>query len=298
MFSLKIAKNFHCKEKKVFLTMVGIYTFCCKALATGFLTSLFSIFLYSVSTLAKDQTLKSPKTQLSHQQQILLKCGYKKKEITLKFPSLLFRSPKPELQGNRVEENLNLRCAGYIPPIPLTALIPNSNTGITLSGYPTFLFYIPDANLEGVEGEFVLYNEKDEKIYTKNIILKEQDSDNILSVELPGSKALPPLEIGKSYYWVFSILFDKVDRSANSDVVGWIKRIEPNSELKHKLETAVVQEKPAIYAANGIWYEALSSLAKLRCSAPNNVTLASDWQSLLQQVGLPEIATKPLTQCN
>jgi hypothetical protein len=289
---------FHCKEKKALLTMVGIYTFCCKALATCFLTSVFSLVLYSFSSLAKDQRLKTHKPQSSHQQQILLKCGYKKKEITLKLPDSVFRSPKPEIQGNRVEQNLKLRCAGYIPPIPLTALIPNSNTGITFSEYPTFLFYIPDADLEGVEGEFVLYNENDEKIYTKSIILKEQDSDNIISVEISGSEALPPLEIGKSYYWVFSILFDKVDRSANSDVVGWIKRIEPNSELKHKLETALVQEKPAIYAANGIWYEALASLAKLRCSAPNNVTVASNWESLLQQVELSEIAIKPLAQCH
>jgi len=172
MFTLKVAKFFHCKEKKLFLTMVGIYPFCCKGLATAFLTSFFSLFLYSVSSLAKDQTFKLHKPQSSYQQQILLKCGYKKKEITLKFSSLLFSSPKPELQGNRVEENLKLRCAEYIPPIPLTALIPNSNTGITFSEYPTFLFYIPDADLEGIEGEFVIYNENDEKIYTKSITFR------------------------------------------------------------------------------------------------------------------------------
>jgi hypothetical protein len=276
--------------------MVALYTSYCQALATVILTSLFTLFLYSFSSLAKAQTFKSHKPESSNQQEVILKCGYRKKEITLNLPASLRINTKPELQGNRVEQDLKLRCGEYSPPIRLTALMPPSNIGITLAEYPTFLFYIPDADLEGVEGEFVLFNENNEKIYTKSVRLK--DTDNIISVELSASPDLPPLAVGKAYYWVFSILFDKVDQSANSDVAGWIKRVETNSELKHQLETALVQDKPAIYAANGIWYEALASLAKLRCSAPNNLTIASNWESLLQQVGLPEISRKPLAQCH
>lgn len=272
------------------------YTSLHKTVATVGLTSLFSLFFYGFSSLAKTPTVKTPTTQSFPQQQARLKCGYMKKEINLKLPVGLLSAKTPDGEGYRVEPDLSRRCGNYSPPIPLTALIPQSNIGITATKHPTFFFYIPDANLQGVKGELVLYNEKNKEIYKKIVGLKANDS--IISFDLSDSPSLPSLEVGKSYYWVFTILFDEFDRSSNSDVAGWIKRVEPNPELKNKLNTALPHQKPAIYAANGIWYEALSSLANLRCSSPNDATLVSDWKSLLQQVGLPEISIKPLAQCN
>ena len=267
-----------------------------KTLATIGLTSLFSLFLYSFSSLVKAQPSKVHKLQHLSQRENLIKCGYRHKEITLNLPASLPLSQVSGQVGNRIEEGIASRCAEYQPPIGLTALIPNSNVGITLAEYPTFFFYIPDVDLEGVEGEFVLRNEENELIYKKTVALK--GSDSVIRVELSDAPSLPPLEVGKSYYWVFSLLLDKVDRSSNTDVAGWIKRIEPNSELQQKLGTAPRQEQPAIYAKNGIWYEALASLAQLRCASPSDSTITSNWESLLQQVGLPEISKKPLAQCN
>lgn len=225
----------------------------------------------------------------------LLKCGYRKKQITLKLPDQLIPETT-QLETNRVERNNNSRCNDYQPPIGLTALMPSSNIGVTLAEYPTFFFYVPDVNLEGVEGEFILRNQDDQEIYKE--IIKLEAGDSIVRVELSPSSALPPLEVGKSYYWIFSLLLDKVDRSSNTDVAGWIKRVEPNSVITNQLVAATDKAKPAIYASNGIWYEALTSLAKLRCASPNDRNILSSWTSLLQQVELPEIAKKPFSQCN
>jgi len=266
-----------------------------KTLATVGLTSLFSLFLYSFSSLVKAQPSKVHKLQLSSQQQNLVKCGYRQKEITLNLSASLPQSEMPQDLGNRIED-IGPRCSSYEPPIGLTALVPDSTIGITLAEYPTFFFYLPDANLEGVKGEFTLENEKKEVIYYKTVLLKA--SDSIIRVELSDAPSLPPLEVGKSYSWAFNLVFDKFDRSDSKYVTGWIKRIEPNSELQQKLGTAPRQEQPAIYAKNGIWYEALASLAELRCASPSDSTITSDWESLLQQVGLPEISQKPLAQCN
>jgi hypothetical protein len=275
--------------------MAAYYTPLRKTLATVGLTSLFSLFLYSFSGRVKAQTFSSYKPKLSNQQEDILKCGYRKKEITLNFLSEQLHSKRPEGQGTRVEPDFEHRCGGYAPPIRLTALIPESNIGMTVAEYPRFFLYIPEADLEGAEGHLVLRNDKNEEIYKQSVKLK--DTDSIVSIDLSGSPSLPPLEVGKSYFWEFWIFFDPPDRSDSTYVSGWIKRVEPNSELKHKLDTALPQEQPAIYAANGIWFEALASLVKLRCSSPNDATLASDWESLLQQVGLPEISRKPLSQC-
>lgn len=276
--------------------MATVSTALHKTLVTVGLASFFNLFLYGFFNLAKAQPLSLPKPKLPNQQIDFLKCGYTKKQIKLKFPEEKISAQVSEMPGNRVEMEMDSRCNDYQPPIGLTALIPNSNSGITLSEYPMFFFYIPDVNLEGVEGELTLRNEQNELVYKQIVPLKA--SDSIVRVEFSNSPSLPALAVGKSYYWMFSLLLDKLDRSGNTFVTGWIKRIEPNSEIKQKLGTALPQAYPTIYATNGIWYETLDSLAKLRCTSPNDAVLASNWQSLLQQVGLPEISQKPLAQCN
>lgn len=255
------------------------------------LVGLIAFFNLVLPDLVQAKLLKPANRQLN-----FLKCGYRKKQITLKLPNKIIKGNFTELETNRVERDNNSRCNDYQPPIGLTALMPSSNIGITLADYPTFFFYVPDVNLEGVEGEFILRNQDNQEIYKEIVALPGGDS--IVRVELAPTPNLPPLEVGKSYYWIFSLLLDKVDRSANTDVAGWIKRVEPNSAIKSQLFAATDKAKPAIYASNGIWYEALTSLANLRCASPHDKTINSNWSSLLQQVELPEIAKKPLSQCN
>ena len=277
--------------------MAVIYTPWRKTLATVGLTSLCSLFLYSSASLANAQTVRTHKPKLSNQQEDILKCGgyrRRKKEISFNLPSSQLATKKPEF-NRRVEQGGGSRCGGYFPPIRLIALIPQSDIPMTIAEYPTFFFYIPDVDLEGVRGELLLRNEKDEEIYRAAFDLKVPDS--ILMVDLSGFPSFSPLEVGKSYRWVFAIAVNPLDRSDDIVVAGDIQRVELSSQLKHKLDTALPQEKPAIYAANGIWQDALASLASLRCASPNDSAMASDWTSLLQQVQLPQISRKPLAQC-
>lgn len=251
------------------------------------------LFLSSFSSLVQAQTLPKTQNQVSARQQNLLKCGYRKKDISLNLQQNALKNPHD--RSLRVEQDNLSRCAGYSPEIPLTALIPPSSRGISMADYPTLLVYIPDVALEGLEGKFILRNEQEEVIYSKKIPLKVPDS--IVSIAISDDPVLPPLDIGKLYSWEFLIIFDQEDWSDTTYVGGSIERIAPNSDLNNRLKTASPEAQPAIYATNGIWYEAVSTLAQLRCSAPNDSTLASDWESLLKQVGLPEISGKFLAQC-
>lgn len=263
-----------------------------KTVATVCLTSLFSLALYGFSSLGKAQTIKSHTGQFSNQKENLLKCGWEK-EINFKLPLGHLLSESYGEVEYRVEAPP--RCGNFIP-IGLTALIPQSNIGITLAEYPTFFLYIPKANLARVEKAYLtIINKKEEVVYKKNMKLKTPDS--IVNIDFSNTPSLPPLEVGKTYRWSFVAIFDEGDPSNSAEVTGWIKRVSIDSKLQHKLDTALPQEKPAIYASNGLWYDALTSLAKLRCSYPNNATLSSDWKFLLQQVGLSAIAIKPLAQC-
>ncbi|MEQ8996361.1 MAG: DUF928 domain-containing protein [Coleofasciculus sp. B1-GNL1-01] len=237
-------------------------------------------------------------TNFNNETQIkdLVKCGYAKEQITLKAPDKEALNQLDITPGNRIEDYAATRCQGYRPPIPLMALIPQSTFGKTLDEYPTLYFYIPDVSLKNVKAEFSFYDQNLKSIiYEKEIPLHE--SDSIVAVDLANASDLPPLEVDKPYFWYFSIIFDPYDRSDSTYVGGWIQRVTPTSRINQELDRATPEAKPAIYANHGIWYETLESLAQLRCSDPENSTLASNWQSVLQQVGLSNIARKPLAQC-
>lgn len=269
--------NHHCSSSSQVLGLIGISI----------------LLLSSFSSLAQAQTLPKTQIQIFAREPNVLKCGYRKKGISLNLQPNMQK--KPDHQSLRVEQNSLSRCAGYSPEIPLTALTPPSSGGISMADYPTLLVYIPDVALEGLEGKFVLRNEQNEVIYSKKIALKVPDS--IISIGISDDSTVPPLDVGKFYLWEFIILFDQEDLSDSTYVGGSIERIAPNPNLNASLKMASPEEHPAIYATNGIWYEAVATLAQLRCSAPNDSALASDWESLLKQVGLPEISTKFLAHC-
>jgi hypothetical protein len=63
-------------------------------------------------------------------------------------------------------------------------------------------------------------------------------------------------------------------------------RVNPSSALEKKLENAKETDFPAIYAKEGVWYEALSSLSGLIRKNPENKGLYRQRASLLEQVGL------------
>ncbi len=47
-------------------------------------------------------------------------------------------------------------------------------------------------------------------------------------------------------------------------------------------------------AGEGIWYDAVSTLAELRKSQPDNQSAINSWQQLLNSAGLNEIAQEPI----
>lgn len=262
-------------------------------IGTACLTSFISL-LSSFFMLAEAQTFKPPKTQLRrHNPGLGVRCGYKS-TLTFKAPSTL-KPPQTEsgMYINRADEG-SFRCGGYYPPIRLTALIPESNSGLTTAAYPTFFFYVPYS--KSVSGEFFLVDDKGNEVYQTPVPIKK--TEGIVSVSLPSNSNLPPLEVGKFYSWDFYLVFDSEEPSMTPSTSGWITRVQVKSDVNRELNNASAVAKPAIYAANGIWHDSLTSLAKLRCEDPKDLTLASKWRSLIDQIGLPKISKKPLLECN
>ncbi len=185
--------------------------------------------------------------------------------------------------------------------LPLTAMVPMSiegsgqpTPGLTVSDRPTFWFYLPYALTDDRPAEFALLDENGEYLY-RTTFTDTGSLNGIIQVAIPAT--VSPLAANKIYQWKMRIFCGTGDDSI--DVWGDIKRILPDSALQQQLEQAAARprDQGALYAANGLWYEALTRLAELYRRDPNNPVLAADWNSFLKSAGLASFVDKPLLDC-
>ncbi|MEG5175264.1 DUF928 domain-containing protein [Microcoleus sp. B3-D7] len=174
----------------------------------------------------------------------------------------------------------------------LKALVPESQIGRTVSEYPVFFFYLPKT--DALLAEFALEDEKGNFIYQTT--LKINNTSGVMSVSIPPNKNVPPLEAGKSYRGFIALICDPEDRSGDSVATGIVRRVELSADILRELDAADPRQKTVIYAENGIWQDALSTLAAARRANPNDAELAADWESLLDSVTLGKIAKEPIVE--
>lgn len=164
----------------------------------------------------------------------------------------------------------------------------------TIIDHPTFWFYIPYSPDAGLSAEFLLFDENEEDVYKTKFPLKEKPG--FISVKLPETS--PPLETGKRYTWVFSVICAPDNRSNDIFVHGEIDRIPVDATLQAQLETITDPEaESALYAENQLWSEALTTLAEARRRNLQDTTLETDWSNLLESMNLNDLASEPLTPC-
>jgi Domain of Unknown Function (DUF928) len=174
--------------------------------------------------------------------------------------------------------------------LSLTALVPKNKIGRTVSDSPTFFFYLPQTDAE--LAEFILQDENYNVIYQQDLTIK--NLSGVIGVSIPANTNVPPLEVGKNYTWKFTVVCDPEDRSSDWPESGIVRRVEVSADILRKLENANPRQKTVIYAENGIWQDALSTLAAARRVNPNDTDLVADWKSLLDSVELGEIVAEPM----
>lgn len=184
---------------------------------------------------------------------------------------------------------------------PLTALVPAQGTdeqglvgGLTTSKNPTFWFYIPEQFSASSESEhyfeFVLKDSADNYVYQTQLAGPETPP-GIVSLHLPPNVGL---EANQTYEWYFVLFCGP--RKPLITLNGDIQRIE-RPELESQLGSATVAERVNLYRSEGIWYDALTPLASLYRSDPQNAVLRQDWMQLLRAVQLEFIAAEPFSPC-
>ena len=192
-----------------------------------------------------------------------------------------------------IEQRVRRRMCGSNSELSLTSLVPKNKIGRTVSDYPTFFFYLPQTHAE--IAEFILKDESDNLIYEQALTIK--NLSGVIGVSIPANTNVPPLEVGKSYTWKFTVVCDPEDRSSDQLETGIVRRVELSAEILGELDAADdPRQKTVIYAEKGIWQDALGTLAAARRANPKDTGLAADWESLLESATLGEIAKEPIVE--
>lgn len=172
----------------------------------------------------------------------------------------------------------------------MTALMPQTNIGLTVSEKPKLYWYVPGKG--PIEAEFVLREASGQLVEQQTLELTETPG----IVSLSPSK---PLEVGKDYHWFFSIICNPDERAGDRFVGGWIRRVEKSEALQSKLLGAKDEsDHISIYAQESLWFDTLASLAELLRQNPNDSILIDKWKELLQAVELANLAKKPFAKIN
>lgn len=177
---------------------------------------------------------------------------------------------------------------------PLTALLPTSRFGVTVTPYPAFFVYVPALSPQTppLPVEFLLEDSNGNEIYKANF--QTNGTSGIVTLNLPAQGGLAPLEVGQNYKWSFSIICQGNERSRDISVEGWVKRVALNPALGNQLKLASPQKQVELYAEAELWQDALATLVQLRRSYPNDSAIALSWQKLMSAAGLDNLAQESL----
>lgn len=195
------------------------------------------------------------------------------------------RAPAPAFNF-AVEGQRMLMLEGF--ECPLTAIVPDSNYGLTLAAYPRFFFHMPPYPGDAVA--FRLETEAGDRLYATEFV--PQPIDGTFEIALPSNANLPPLAFNQMYHWTFSILNDN---EADFTVSGGVMRVEPTPAFAQRLATA---QRPISriqrLAAAGIWFDAIAGAADLVRSDRTNASYERVWDGLVRSIGLDKMAERDL----
>lgn len=210
----------------------------------------------------------------------LVQANLQENRMPPKITNLRFQAPNIRPFDNR--ESGKPRCPSCPEELELKPLLPKTRIGLTVSDSPTFFVYITRTSLR--KAEFWLSDpEKNyQTVYKTNVSLPEMTG--IVSFSLPEQADSPKLEVGKKYHWELMVICDPNDPERSMAAEGEIQRVNLSPAVVSQLEKAAPQDRAAIYAEAGIWFDTLTTLAELRRSYPQDPGLATVWKDLLKSV--------------
>ena len=168
----------------------------------------------------------------------------------------------------------------------LSVLAP-AHTGLTVSEQPVLYWFISSPTTHPVELTLVDPQKSDPLIELK---IQPPVAAGVHQVRL--SEYNVKLEPTVAYQWYVAVMPDTGRRSKDILAGASLERVAMPADLPGKLSQAAKADRPAVYAGQGIWYDAIASLNELIEESPQNAALKAQRSALLREVGLPDTTTE------
>lgn len=170
-----------------------------------------------------------------------------------------------------------------IRKVEVEALAPD-HVGLTTSAQPTLYWYLSDAVSTRVE----------------ITVVADHAIEPLLEVSADGAAAgIHPLSLaehgvtlapGDEVDWSVAIVVDSQRRSKDVISTAMIRRVEATGDLAARLSAAGPEDRAAVYAGSGVWYDALDAVSRLVAEQPAEPAWRRRRAELLEQVDLLEAA--------
>lgn len=194
---------------------------------------------------------------------------------------------------------------GLVPPEETPAVVGGEPTlsttmksfvGFTSEAFPSLWFHIPALPPDVESLELMVQDAGNTDLMNEPLVIPLSGTPGVYPIDWHISEV--PLEVGQAYHWYLSILCNAERPSRNPSIDAWVQRVALTPAIARSLTTATERERIELYIEDGLWHDALTQLAKLRCQRPNDPELTDDWITLLNSVGVAdEVAIAPIAQC-
>ena len=169
--------------------------------------------------------------------------------------------------------------------VPVLAAFVPDHIGLTTREQPS-LFWFLSAPTDYV-AEFTLIDDQSiQPLLEKRFDPPVQAGVHRIRIE----DSVVRLSTNTRYRWFVALIVDPRHRSKDIIAGGSMEYIGLQEGLRARLAQAERSDVPNINAEAGIWYDALSSISDLIEKSPQDPLLQEKRASLLEQVGLSEVA--------
>lgn len=262
-------------------------------------SELLNIWQFNISNnIIQNLDITQPQLQISNNNQNNKNrgTGVGGQSTSTKKPSIGGQPTPPDKKPNKIPRN---PCKENEPSL-MALVVPSTETQKNSTSFtqenPRFWFYMPYESIQLRTAEFEISDDAGNsyKEDLKQLLTQTKVKPGFISVSVPSTKF--SLKDGQWYQLKLSVDVSckLTSRPIPDYVIAWVEKQKLNSTVSNQLSNAKNQlEKSKIFENNGLWYDALTTIAENKRSNPND----ENWARLLRVVGLQEITTKEIVNC-
>ncbi|MDM8550065.1 DUF928 domain-containing protein [Desulfobacterales bacterium HSG2] len=172
------------------------------------------------------------------------------------------------------------------PTIPsrMVPLVPET-TGLTSKSQPALLWYVSGPCPDKMEFRVNAFKVEEPLLDTH---IEGPSSEGIFRLDLAEYDVT--LKPDVEYEWFLTIVLHEDDRSADYFISGTVRHKELPDDVSRRLADTPEDQRYAVYAGAGYWYDAMDHLSRQIEADPGKSVLRRHRAKLLEQVNLPKIA--------